>query len=1006
MHIVLASTYSYKLVGYLFLSMFPLLILSVFAIMASMGKANVIGIDFASDAVKVAIVQPGTPLEVVTNFQSKRKTPTCITFYRGERLFGSDSYALMGRKPDLTFSKLYRMLGRTPDHPVIKELPGQYFPYQIYGNESTSITTLKQESTSYTPEELIAMMLQHVKDMTLNFGGKAIKDCVITVPSSFTQHERMAVYTAAEIADLKVLTLIEENTAAALHLGMDRVFEEPTVVMFFNMGAGSLQVTIVSYSSYSTKEMGKNKTIGQFEVVGKGWDASLGGFNFDVRLAELLADRFNTVWNKKKSGAGKDIRDYIQPMTKLRIQATKVKEVLSANTEFPVKAEQLYADVDLNTKVSRAEFEAACEDLFARVTVPIDKALAMAGMTLADINQVELLGGAVRMPKVKQLLDSYFKGSKADVGQHMNGDESMALGAAFRAANLSTAFRVRKVGMSDVTSFGVSVRLEQLDKDAPPIPTFTAPEGIGSTSNNAEGGDVAEEKSGGLFSGIFGGGNSATKKNNPTLSEEKSSSAVATESKASDSSWSKFTTLFPVKSAVPSKTKTVAFHYDQDIQCRIEYSDSDTSVLPPGTDSLVATYNITGVADFARENAPKGLGVPKVHLSFGLDGSGLIQLLKAEATLELPAIPEAETAPLEDNETASENAQADSASNSSGSMFTNSSDEPDGVTNTSAADTVNTTSTTTPKTTSKKPKPNKKQTKKADNMLRRPLTVNINHEAVSPPVWTPALIADSKSKLRALQEADEARRAKEAALNELEAYLYQVKNKLIDQEEDLRKISTDEQRQEVVDLANEVEDWLYGEGRDQTVSVYDGRKTELSVLAKAIFNRYDQLTLRPEAVSKAYKRLNDISSRAASWAEKLPHITDEEKEELMKVITEAQGKINELVEAQEVMSPYDTPAFVSSDVLPLLKPALSLYDKLSKKPKPAPPVVLKNDTDAGNSTNGTDSEDTADDGPIKVELEPNQESANANNVEYDSDNSEQTTQEGTANEEIDSNEEL
>ena len=168
-------------------------------------------------------------------------------------MFGSDSYALMPRKPELTVAKAYRMLGREVNHPLVKEVLSQYFPHEIYTNETTGVTTMKMEDTYYTPEELIAMMmqvaysqwldtyfhslsptfslscwqqshpppsslvllnypsypspLQHAKDMTLNFGGKVIKDCVITVPSSFTQHERRALYTAADIAELKVLSL-------------------------------------------------------------------------------------------------------------------------------------------------------------------------------------------------------------------------------------------------------------------------------------------------------------------------------------------------------------------------------------------------------------------------------------------------------------------------------------------------------------------------------------------------------------------------------------------------------------------------------------------------------------------------------------------------------------------------------------------------------------------------------------------------------------------------------
>ena len=124
-------------------------------------SANVIGLDFGSDSMKVALVAPGAPLEIVTNFQSKRKTPTAITFYRGERMFGSDSMALIARKPELSFARIYRLLGRSASHPAVEQMKKDYFPYEIYGNETMGGTTcLKQEETFYTPEELMAMMMQ------------------------------------------------------------------------------------------------------------------------------------------------------------------------------------------------------------------------------------------------------------------------------------------------------------------------------------------------------------------------------------------------------------------------------------------------------------------------------------------------------------------------------------------------------------------------------------------------------------------------------------------------------------------------------------------------------------------------------------------------------------------------------------------------------------------------------------------------------------------------------
>ena len=181
--------------------------------------------------------------------------------------------------------------------------------------------------------------------------------------------------------------------------------------------------------------------------------------------------------------------------------------------------------------------------------MPIDLALARANLTLNDIAAVELLGGGVRMPRVKKILDGYFAEAKVEVGQHLNGDEAMALGAAFRAANLSTAFRVRKIGATDISSFAINVRLETL----PSKPV----------------------SGGGLF-GLFA-------KKEPVAAN------------GEDASWNKFTALYPAGSYLPSKMKTVAFQYHEDISCSIEYSPDDAEhPLPEGTNSLIAVYNVTG----------------------------------------------------------------------------------------------------------------------------------------------------------------------------------------------------------------------------------------------------------------------------------------------------------------------------------------------------------------------------------------------------------------------------
>jgi len=878
-------------------------------------QSNVIGIDFGSDTMKIAIVKPGSPIEIVSNFQSKRKTPTIISFYRGERLFGSDAYALMGRKPELTITKFQRMLGRSADHPIVQEVKKQYFPYEIYTNETSYGTAIKQESTYYTPEELLAMMLQHAKDMTAAHGGHVIKDCVITVPSSFTQHERKAMYAAADIADLRVLTLIEENTAAALHYGIDRVFEEPNTVLYYNMGSSHVQVSIVTYSSYVVKESGKNKTIGNIEVVGKAWDSSLGGFNFDVKLAELLANRFNEAWGKKASGKGKDLKDYPRPMTRLRLEANKVKEVLSANGEYPVKSEQLHEEVDLITKVTRAEFEDACADLFSRLTAPIEKALAMANLTLDSVQAVELLGGGVRMPKVKKILDEYFKkgNDKVEVGQHLNGDEAMALGASFRAANLSTNFRVRKVGITDISTFGVSVQLDPLPKEA-------------------------------VKGGFFG------------LGSKKKDTG--------DDSWHKETVLYPAMSQIPSKHKTLAFNYDSDILCKLEYTDD--AQLPEGTKNVVAIYNITGIADFAKETASKGLGHPKVHLSFALDGNGMVTLSKAEATLELPIEKEEEEEAKIESETNSTDATTENS--------TNSTDTTDTTDATASASNSTTSEAEEKKNDKKKSKKDSKKAKKAkvDNVIRRNLGIVDNSPFILHPTYSTSQVNESKLKLKALKDADDQRKAKEAALNELEAYVYKVKNRIMEEEDKLKQISTDEQRQEVMDLGNAAEEWLYEDQSAVTVADYKKKQKEISSKAEAIFLRFSELTARPKTVEKALATLVNVTAKIETWNTTMPHITAAEIEKLTEAIEKAQTWITDNVALQEKASPTDDPIFLSTDIAGQLKPVSIEFEKLLRKPKPVPPKPKATKSTNKTSSSPSSSNSTEDE-TIKVNVNTTEE---------------------------------
>lgn len=420
------------------------------------------------------------------------------------------------------------------------------------------------------------MVLHHAVDISVAHaaaGGKPIappKDVALTVPAYATALERRALLDAAHVYDLNVLALIEENTAAALHYAMDKNFDgdKETVLLFYNMGASSVQVSVVRFFQYDQpQKFGKPKATPALQVLGKAWDSTVGGAAFDKVLVDVLADEFNKVWRQHTGDATKDIRTLARPMTKLRLQANKVKHVLSANTEIPVNMDAIQDDLGLHITITRAQLETAAADLLTRAVAPVHQALAVANLTVADLNGTELIGGGMRIPAVQSRLQEVF--GDVELGLHMNSDESMALGAAFGGANVSTAFRVRQVGLTDLCPWEQTVSLTDL--------------------------------------GDGGSGN--------------------------DEPWAKQATLFKAFGKMSTK-KTIAFTHDQDVRCALDYAES-SEWIPEGTQMQMQRYDVSGVADFAKEMAEKGVpGKPKVSLQFELSASGITSLVKAEAALE------------------------------------------------------------------------------------------------------------------------------------------------------------------------------------------------------------------------------------------------------------------------------------------------------------------------------------------------------------------------------------
>ncbi|KAI4462648.1 hsc70cb isoform g-related [Holotrichia oblita] len=381
-------------------------------------------IDFGSEWMKIGIVSPGVPMEIALNKESKRKTPTIISYRDNIRTFGEDAQTVGIRFPKNSYQYLLDLLGKGINHPMSRRIN----------------CAILSESEEFAEQSA------HQK----------IKECVITVPCYFNQVERKAVLQAAKLADLKVLQLINNHMAVALNYGIFRTkdFNETAqYIMFYDMGASATTASIVSLQNVKTKERGYVETHPQISVIGVGYDRTLGGIEIQIRLRDHLAKKFNE--QKKTTN---DVFKNPRAMAKLFKEAGRVKNVLSANNDHFAQIEGLLDEQDFRVQVTREDLENLCSDIFERVGNPVEQALRTAGLAMDVISQVVLVGAGTRVPKVQEALQ---KVVKQELAKNLNTDEAAALGAVYKAADLSTGFQVKKFITKDAVLFPVQIIFER-----------------------------------------------------------------------------------------------------------------------------------------------------------------------------------------------------------------------------------------------------------------------------------------------------------------------------------------------------------------------------------------------------------------------------------------------------------------------------------------------------------------------------------------------------------------